>query len=64
MAGKRPRKANIFPAECQLILQWAEDNNLNEQFNEQAKKRSLAAICHRVNSLGVSNRSVKEVKEK
>ena len=26
MAGKRPRKANFSPAECQLILQCAEDN--------------------------------------
>lgn len=70
MAGKRPRKANFSPAECQLILQCAEDNLevLREKFsnnlNIKRKKGVWRSICDRVNSLGVANRSVKEVKEK
>ena len=47
MAGKRPRKANFFPAECQLILQWAEDNLevLREKFsNNLTNKRKKGVL--------------------
>ena len=48
MAGKRPRKANFSPAECQLILQCAEDNlevlrgKFSNNLTKKRKKRSLA----------------------
>ena len=70
MAEKIPRKANFSPAECQLILQCAEDNlhilrgKFSNNLMNKRKKEVWQSICDRINSLGVVSRSVKEVKEK
>ena len=54
MAGKRPRKANFSPAECQLILQCAEDNLevLREKFSNNLTNKRKRAMC------GVAQREV------
>lgn len=68
--AKRARKPNVTPAECAVILEEAEENinSIKSKFSstlcDKNKTRIWEEITEKVNALGVSKRTVMEVKEK
>ena len=73
MDGKKARKArkpNFSAAECNLLLQLAEENlgTIREKFSNNLtnkKKQTIwQSICYKVNALGVGNRTLTQVREK
>lgn len=67
---KRPRKANVSPAECTTILNMAEENlsiirdKFSNVLTNEKKAEVWKKIVQQVNSLGVAKRTVTEVKDK
>ena len=70
LTPKRARKPNFTAAKCVIIMQAAEENldviknKFSNTLTNQNKLKVRETITERVNSLGVSQRSVAEVKEK
>ena len=73
MDGKKERKArkpNFSVAECNLLLQLAEENleTIREKFSNsltnKKKKAIWESISEKVNALGVAKRTPTEVREK
>ncbi|XP_022808767.1 t-SNARE domain-containing protein 1-like [Stylophora pistillata] len=68
--AKRARKPNFTPAECAVILEEAEENiniiksKFSSTLCNKNKTRIWEEITEKVNALGVSKRTVVEVKEK
>ena len=68
--AKRPGKPNFMPAECAVIFQEAEENlsiiksKYSSTLSNKNKSQVWEEITSIVNALGVSKRSVAEVKEK
>ncbi|XP_028392686.1 t-SNARE domain-containing protein 1-like [Dendronephthya gigantea] len=68
--ARKPRKPNFSTAECNLILQLAEENieTIREKFSNtltnQKKHAVWRSICNKVNALGVALRSETDVREK